>query len=109
MKKLLTPYDADSRKFIEFLLKIIYEALCEIAVTEQAAEQVTEQVTEQVEKLLKVINDKEYSSKELMELLGLKHRATFRDNYLLPALKMGYIKMTVPDKPNSSKQKYKKT
>ena len=105
MKKLLTPYDADSGKFIEFLLKIIYEALCEIAVTEQAAEQ----VTEQVEKLLKVINDKEYSSKELMELLGLKHRATFRDNYLLPALKMGYIKMTVPDKPNSSKQKYKKT
>lgn len=40
MKKLLTPYDADSGKFIEFLLKIIYEALCEIAVTEQVTEQV---------------------------------------------------------------------
>jgi hypothetical protein len=56
--------------------------------------------------LLAVIGDKEYSTKELMELLGLKHRPTFRDNYLLPALKLGLIKMTIPDKPNSSKQKY---
>ena len=43
-----------------------------------------------------------------MELLELKHRPTFRDNYLLPALELGYIDMTIPDKPNSSKQKYKK-
>jgi hypothetical protein len=43
-----------------------------------------------------------------MELLGLKHRPTFRDNYLLPALELGLIEITVPDKPNSSKQKYKK-
>ncbi|MDP3387580.1 MAG: hypothetical protein Q8S24_10115 [Eubacteriales bacterium] len=58
--------------------------------------------------MLAVIGDKEYSTKELMELLGLKHRPTFRDNYLLPALKLGLIEMTIPDKPNSSKQKYKK-
>jgi hypothetical protein len=57
--------------------------------------------------LLAVIGDKEYSTKELMELLGLKHRPTFRDNYLLPALKLGLIEMTIPDKPNSSKQKYR--
>lgn len=43
-----------------------------------------------------------------MELLELKHRPTFRDNYLLPALELGLIEMTVPDKPHSSKQKYKK-
>lgn len=97
-------HSADSGKFVEFLLKAIYDALCEIADTEQ----VTERVTEQVEKLLEVIGDKECSTKELMELLGLKHRPTFRDNYLLPALELGYIGMTIPDKPNSSKQKYKK-
>lgn len=94
---------ADSGKFVEFLLKTIHDALCEIA----DIEQVGEQVTEQVERLLEVIGDKVYSTKELMELLGLKHRPTFRDNYLLPALELGLIEMTVPDKPNSSKQRYK--
>jgi len=97
-------HSADSGKFVEFLLKAIFDSLCEITDTEQ----VVEQVTEQVEKLLAVIGDNEYSTKELMELLGLKHRPTFRNNYLLPALKLGYIEMTIPDKPNSSKQKYKK-
>ncbi len=70
-------HSADSGKFIEFLLKAIYDSLCEITDTEQ------------VEKLLVVIGDKEYSTKELMELLALKHRPTFRDNYLLKALKLG--------------------
>ena len=96
-------HSADSGKFVEFLLTTIYDALSEIADTEQ----VTVQVTEQVEKLLEVMDDKEYSTREMMELLGLKHRPSFRDNYLLPALELGYIEMTIPDKPNSSKQKYR--
>ncbi|WP_338078311.1 Fic family protein [Acetobacterium wieringae] len=54
--------------------------------------QVTDQVTEQVERLLNVIGDNAYSTKELMELLGLKHRQTFRDNYLLPAMEKGLLK-----------------
>jgi len=54
------------------------------------------------------MKDKKYSTREMMELLGLKHRPSFRDNYLLPALKLGHIEMTIPNKPNSSKQKYKK-
>nr|WP_041668618.1 hypothetical protein [Acetobacterium woodii] len=36
-----------------------------------------------------MIGDDAYSTKELMELLGLKHRQTFRDNYLLPAMEKG--------------------
>ena len=101
-------YSADSGKFVEFLLTTVYDALCQITDTEQVTEQVTEQDTEQVTRLLATIGDKESSTKELIKLLGLKHRPTFRDNYLLPALKLGYIEMTIPDKPNSSKQKYKK-
>ena len=95
---------SDSGKFIEFILTAIYDALCQIVDTEQ----VYEQVTEQVEKLLRVIGEDEYSTKELMELLGLKHRPTFRDNYLLPALDMGLVEMTIPDKPKSNKQKYRR-
>ncbi len=96
---------ADSGKFVEFMLESIYAALLEISSTEQ----VGVQVTEQVERILKAIGEDTISGKELMERVGLKHRPTFRKNYLLPAIESGYLEMTIPDKPNSSKQKYCKT
>ncbi|UYO64435.1 hypothetical protein LNN31_08430 [Acetobacterium wieringae] len=55
-----------------------------------------------------MIGNDAYSTKELMEILGLRHRQTFRDNYLLPAMEKGLIEMTIPAKPNSSKQKIRK-
>ena len=47
--------------------------------------------------------------KELLDLLGLKDREHFRKVYLVPALENGYIERTIPDKPQSSKQKYRLT
>ena len=44
-----------------------------------------------------------------MQLLELKHRPTFLYDYLKPALEQGFIEMTIPDKPNSSLQKYRLT
>ena len=41
-----------------------------------------------------------------MTTLGLKHPKTFRANYLHPLLEAGWLKMTVPDKPTSSLQRY---
>lgn len=94
----------DSGKFIEYILTAIYDVLCKVVNTVQ----VTEQVIAQVDKLLNKMSDKEYTTREMMELLALKHRPSFRDNYLLPSLELGYIEMTIPDKPTSSKQKYLK-
>lgn len=94
---------ADSTVFIEFMLRVIKDALSEFLQTEQ----VREQVTEQVERLLAVLGNETLSAKELLERLGLKHRQSFSSNYLRPALELGLIEMTVPDKPNSSKQKYR--
>jgi hypothetical protein len=43
-----------------------------------------------------------------MASMGLTHRPTFRKNYLNPALEGGWIERTLPDKPNSPQQKYRK-
>ena len=48
------------------------------------------------------------SAAELMKRLGLSHRPTFRKNYLKPALEAGIIERTIPDKPSSRNQKYRK-
>ena len=44
-----------------------------------------------------------------MEIIGVKHRLSFSDNYVQPALEMNLIELTIPDKPNSSRQKYRLT
>jgi Fic family protein len=94
---------ADSTLFVEFMLRVIRDALSELLQTEQ----VREQVTVQVEKLLTALGNETLSAKELLERLKLKHRPTFTTTYLRPALKLGLIEMTIPDKPNSNQQKYR--
>ena len=94
---------ADSTAFIEFMLGIIRDALNDLIQTEQ----VREQVTEQVERLLDTLGNDTLSAKEILVKLNLKHRPTLSDNYLRPALALGLIEMTVPDRPNSSKQRYR--
>lgn len=49
------------------------------------------------------------SRKEIQSMMGLKHEGNFRDNYLLPALKLGLIEMTHPMRPNHPKQHYRLT
>lgn len=49
------------------------------------------------------------SRQDLPGALGLKDNEHFRKAYLLPALWESLIEMTLPDKPESSKQKYRLT
>ena len=67
--------------------------------------EVEPEVTPEV-RLLSVLAG-EMTRQQLKEALGLKDDEHFRKDYLLPALKAGLIEMTVPDKPRSSKQKYR--
>jgi ATP-dependent DNA helicase RecG len=46
---------------------------------------------------------------DLQAVLGLKHQESFRDVYLIPAMTAGWVEMTIPEKPNSSKQRYRLT
>lgn len=67
-----------------------------------------DQVTYQV-KLLLFHLSAPLSGLELMEKLKLTHRSNFRENYIHKAIMLGLIVPTIPDKPKSSKQKYRLT
>lgn len=66
-------------------------------------------VTPQVIRLFRVVGDEERSKQEIMAILGLSDTKNFKEMYLQPALAAGLIEMTIPDKPTSSNQKYRKT
>ena len=59
----------------------------------------------QVENLL-AFTETARSMKELMDLLEWKNRSKFRAKYIAPLLALDLLQMTIPDKPNSSKQQY---
>ena len=94
---------ADSTVFIEFMLCVINDTLDKFI----KSDQVTAQVTVQVKRLMDILGNETLSAKKILDKLNLKHRPTLSNNYLHPALKLGLIEMTLPDKPNSSKQKYR--
>jgi len=93
----------DSAPFIEFMLRMILDA-----VSSTVTPQVAPHVTPQVERLLHVLVN-EMSRGDLQTALGLKDRKSFRERYLVPALRDGLIEMTLPGKPNSRLQKYRLT
>ncbi len=65
-------------------------------------------VPEEVERLVRALAG-EMSRKQLLDALGMTHREHFRRAYLKPALEAGVVEMTLPDKPNSSNQRYRLT
>lgn len=46
---------------------------------------------------------------EIMALFQRVNRTKFRDQYIQPLLAAGFLEMTIPDKPRSSKQRYRTT
>ena len=101
----------DSAPFIEFILQMILEAILGSNDTAQdsdhATAQVDVQVSDQVQRLISAMKQEDYTLAELMQLVGLSHRATFQKNYLNPAIESSFIERTIPDKPKSPKQKYR--
>lgn len=74
--------------------------------TEQVTEQPPVQVTEQVKILISVIAHERVPLKQLMERVGLKHRPTFLENYMNPAIQNGFVRILYPETPNHPRQKY---
>jgi ATP-dependent DNA helicase RecG len=43
---------------------------------------------------------------QMMEWIGYRNRQTFRTNYLKPLMQVGFVRMTIPDKPRAANQQY---
>ena len=94
----------NSNAFIEFMLNMI-DLTLEWAVRQVSAKDAY--LPETVNKLLSAMEyDMPYTAVQLMQLLGLKSRVSFRSHYLNPALEKGLIVMGIPDKHTSRNQTY---
>ena len=96
----------DSTEFIEFMLRMIDETLDGALSTPSVP---INQETININKLLNCLESNvPLSANEIMQRLNIKSKTTLRNKYLHPAIKMGLVKLTNPDNPNSSKQTYYK-
>lgn len=98
--RIVRAYGKECFKFMDNFTRMIFPVSAEVINT-------TPQVTPQVEKLLQVVNG-EMDRETLQQLLEVSDRKYFREYYLKPAIEGGYIELTIPDKPTSNKQKYRK-
>ena len=96
--------EGSSSTFIVFMLEKISDTL-ELYL--QQASSGDAQVSDYVRRLLDVMEyDVPYTAKRIMELLSLKSKETLRKHYINPALELGLIVMSNPDKPTSRNQTY---
>ena len=103
-------FTATFRPFMEIVQKVTPQATKQVGeqVTPQVTRQVTPQVTRQVIAVLKAARTAR-SREELQRTVGLKDRQHFRKMYIDSLLAVGWLEMTIPDKPRSSKQRYRTT
>lgn len=92
-----------SNIFILFMLNVINKAINDLL---DDTKNHYNHINNQIKALLEVIESYPQSATELMEKLNLKSRIGFRNNYINPAIDMGLIGMTEPNKPTSKNQKY---
>jgi ATP-dependent DNA helicase RecG len=70
--------------------------------------EVAGEVAGEVERLVLIIEGR-MSRVQLQRALDLRHEDHFRGSYLTPALQGGFVEMTIPGKPRSSRQQYRLT
>lgn len=96
----------ESTEFIEFMLKMIDEVLDGLI---DGVNKQINHISTYVKKLLDVMDaGVAYTTFELMELLDMKSRISFRENYLIPAIDNGVVKMSYPNNPTNKNQTYYK-
>lgn len=96
----------ESTEFIEFMLYMIDDSLD--GLIENINLEINH-ISSYVKKILDVMEPNiNYTTTELMKLLNMKSRISFRKNYLIPAIDNGVVKMAFPNTPTSKNQTYYK-
>ena len=88
----------DCTEFIEFCLELNIESLSDL----------THLKDPRMSRLLAAMGDTPMSSSQIMRKMGMTSKPYFLKNYMHPAIEHGFVSMTQPDKPLSSKQMYRK-
>lgn len=89
---------ANCTEFIEFCLDMNIESLT--ALSRLKGRRMSD--------LLMAMNDKPMTSSEIMKRMGVSSKQHFLKHRLRPAVELGFVSMTDPDHPRSSKQRYVK-
>ncbi len=96
--------EGESTKFVIFMLEMISKTLDDVS--SSLAKQ-DSQNSIYVKKLMSVMEDDEFmTALEIMNLLKLKSKETFRKYYMNPAIENGLVRLEFPDKPTSKNQRY---
>lgn len=74
-------------------------------VSDQVGDQVDNDDTDLIDLLLDYCKTPK-SLREIMEKFGFKQRINFKSKYINPLIEKDKLALTIPDKPNSSRQKY---
>ncbi len=106
---------SDATGFVEFMLQALLAAMQEVVLAAPDSES-SAPSRHQVGTKLKLTTDQlhvfeqiegEMSLIDLMALLNRKDRTKFRQQVLAPLLELGLLEATIPNKPTSSRQKYR--
>lgn len=76
--------------------------------SDQAVQIIERNLNDKVLSILKVLEEPK-KRVEILEHIGLRNHSDNREKYLDPMVKLGWIEMTIPDKPTHKDQKYKRT
>ena len=106
MNRILDVYSNDIYKFSDNFIEVCFYYEKEYdQVTQQATQQATRHDDNRTDKIMKFCIEPK-SREEIQVFLKLKDREYLRKNILNPLIKDEYLKLTIPEKPKSPKQKY---
>ena len=75
-------------------------------VRDQVGEQVGGQVKSPIERIVLAIGEQKLTRQEIMDALSLKGIRNFRENYLEPSIRLGYVNMLYAGASNHPNQAY---